>query len=358
MDTISWSIRQKINQLSRRLLKNELLRKRCVVALNNGVALKNKLLKRGSSSRFVNLEGNETFENTFFINENYRANGFYGTAGILRTYSGYEKKLPVCIEHGLYLGDYVNKVEGNDSGLSGIVTFGPDRRRALELSGARNILEIGPYIQYAQSDIHFKNEVSSYLNVGKTLLLMPGHSTDSIGTEYDYDDLISHIDGLVQEYGFSNVIINLYFRDCNSRAVEAYRKAGYLVTCCGHMNDPKFLSRQRALIELSDVAASNSFGTYIGYCISLGVPFWSINSGVSRQGKTENDASFTMIKSVESIMLEIMKRFPAGMEAIGNGQRLVCEQYWGLGIKRSKTELYSFFQQAEKYQYLKLQSGD
>ncbi len=348
MNNLAWGIRQEINRLSRTLIADELFRKKLAVNLYNAEALKNKFLYR-NRLKYVDIDIARPFYNTFITRELYRANAFYGTASVLKKYCAYSGKLHCCIEHGLYLGDYYNEKETVQSGLSGVVTYGPDRLNVLKHVVDR-ILPIGPYIQYATVDSEFYSELNRALYPGKTLLVFPMHSTDSVSTSFDLEVLISKIEQIKKRHDFTNVIINLYFRDITETSIQKYKQYGYVVTCCGHMNDPNFLNRQRALIERCDVVASNHFGTYIGYAIALNKPYWAIEQETHHQGRIKGDETALMLDGVVGIMRSIQSQFISQVQVPSDNQLRVAERYWGVGIRISKEKMRAFFLESERRQ--------
>lgn len=55
---------------------------------------------------------------------------------------------------------------------------------------------------------------------------------------------------------------------------------GYTIVCPGNRFDPRFLSYQRDMIELSGMTMSNDLGTHIGYIVALNGPHYMFKQKV------------------------------------------------------------------------------
>ena len=100
------SFREIIINLSKIIFHDEVLRKKCIVAIYN---LKTFFYRKNKSYDIFNY--NENIKNKrFFCHESYMGNFFYGTAHSLRMYSNYKKPIKACIEHGIYFVEYQYKI--------------------------------------------------------------------------------------------------------------------------------------------------------------------------------------------------------------------------------------------------------
>lgn len=325
------------------MILSMLLGKQFKMLISNVNAVKNIPLSLLSNERHVNIKDNATFYDHFIHSEYYRGNIFYGIATDLKRYTGFEGKIPVCIEHGLYLGDYVNPREGKESGLPATLTFGHRRVVALKKAGA-NPIAVGPYIMYADVIKEVRDEVLANLNSGSILLVMPSHSTKDISTVYSIDQFIEEVNQFASDHQFANIVVNLYFRDCDSKAIERYKANGWLVVCAGHMCDPLFLRRLKTFIELSDCTLSNSFGTHVGYSIALDTPHVILGDRPKRVELIRDNATSKMLKTVDDEIDYISNFFRVDSISISSEQKDVVNQYWGLDCIRGRRELRSIFE--------------
>ncbi|WP_417062010.1 hypothetical protein [Enorma massiliensis] len=272
-------------------------------------------------------------------NEHYYQNSLYGIAGVLRSYASYNAKICACIEHGLFLGSYVNNAEVINSGLPGVITFSEVRKAHIKEKSQICVYPIGPYIQYANPYLAKKRASLLKEKLGKTLLVFPSHSIVGTGVFYDFDQFESVINRIVDRNKFDSVIVNLYYTDFCSELADRYRSRGYHVTCAGHNSDPLFLSRLRSLIEIADYSISNSCGTHVGYCIALGTPHTIIQQRIElipdSALEARNQNSSVGADEEKNEICLAFSRFGS----ITGEQREVCRKYWGLDIMLSPSEM-------------------
>lgn len=183
------------------------------------------------------------------------------------------------IEHGLYFGGFVptrNRFATNRR----IISYSAYRKQAIQAVADVEVYCTGPYIAYARKLLTAAEQADLRREWGRTLLVMPSHSIDSVHAEFDLTGFSTTLAGLRREYGFDSVCVCLYWKDIERRQHLAYQAQGHRVVCAGHAYDPYFLDRLRTLIELADVTLSNNLGTHIGYCVSLDKPHWIIPTPV------------------------------------------------------------------------------
>jgi len=133
----------------------------------------------------------------------------------------------------------------------------------------KEIYSVGPYINYVNNHISNAkfNKLKALLN--KTLLVFPSHSYE-FNTSDEYGKIFFK---KIREYSqdFDTVIVCMYWRDIQLKRDLKFKSQGYKIVTAGHRADPRFLSRLKTIISLSDYSISNAVGSHIGYCVSLGV---------------------------------------------------------------------------------------
>ena len=134
------------------------------------------------------------------------------------------------------------------------------------------VFVIGPYIHYAR---HYYDQTvidSIKKKNGKTLLVFPYHdyelSSGSLNESQFVDFVMNEL-----AHDYETVIICVYWNDVNRQVYELFQSAGAILVSAGYRGDPHFIQRLKTLIELSDAVCGNSFGTNIGYAISMNKPF-------------------------------------------------------------------------------------
>lgn len=275
----------------------------------------------------------------FVFDSNFVANCFYGTEPALRRYSGYPSRISAAIEHGVYFGTTVES-EATINPYPGLITFSPQRVKHLRAQFDRLILPIGPYIQYYEPFLSQSEQKALHHELGRTLLVFPKHSIEAVTLHADLSQTVAQIDQLKADRDIQTVLVCLYFNDIPTKLPSFFASKGYRVVCCGHRSDPSFLSRQRSLIELSDLTASNSVGTHIGYCHFLGKEHVLFNQDYMeddfRRGTISYGKDAAGSRTKEMAVVEHAFS-PSGSPSERDN---VVAKYWGTKNIRSPEELY------------------
>ncbi len=282
-------------------------------------------------------------------------NNLYGLSYQLRRYLGADEKKrmkTLCyVEHGLYMGDYVNWFSYNYSEIRKVITFGDFREKVLnshlEFSQRHiPILKIGPYIHYSFSLLKEQEKREIKETFGKILLVFPSHSVAKIGNvTYDIDAFCKEIDYVKSKISCDSVFVCLYWKDVeDDQCCKIYESHGFKIVCAGHRNDYLFMSRLKSIIELADYTMSNEVGTNLGYCIYMGKPHyvyqqkigWDDGDDVFMKRQNMSSESF---HSFDSVKAEIASFFSESPTTITEKQRKIVDYYWGLNNVKTPEEL-------------------
>ncbi|MHC8949279.1 hypothetical protein [Sphingobacterium hungaricum] len=176
-----------------------------------------------------------------------------------------------AIEHGFIFGSLVQRFHV-ESWTDTVVTFSDYRKSFIKSKTQKEVVCVGPYIHYANSnniltDIEKKNLKN---NLGKVLLIFPSHSIMNLDVKYDKDNFIDFIKA--KSLDFDSVLVCLYWADILKGEDKKFLDQGYKVVTAGHINDLYFLDRLKLFFELSDAVLSNSVGTHVGYSIFMNKP--------------------------------------------------------------------------------------
>ena len=109
--------------------------------------------------------------------------------------------------------------------------------------------------------------------------------------------------------------------------VEKYKSEGFVVVSNGHRSDPQFLSRQKDLIELSDMMMTNGLGTHIGYSICMNKPVYFYKQKIQLKaddGKSISDSN--ILNETEAEFVSIFDKFAF---EITEEQKSLVKYYWG-----------------------------
>lgn len=199
------------------------------------------------------------------------ANTFYGHAAVLKRYAGLPPALALkaAVEHGPYiLGDHWD--QDINAPFPALLVFSPDRYRTLAGLTRKLVFGLGPLIHYAAPLLGPEALDLEKRRLGRTLLVFPPKSTHHITAEYALSVFFREIEA--RSAGFDTVLACLYWRDIQLGREQPFRERGWPCVSAGHIYDPEFLPRLRAIIELSDAALTMDYGTHIGYCLHLGRP--------------------------------------------------------------------------------------
>lgn len=229
------------------------------------------------------------------------------------------------IEHGLIFYNK-NWSDTLSTARASCVTFGPFRKRILRRYYGTPIFEVGPYIQYAE-DYYLEKQMKEWKKkLGKTLLVFPMHSTDASFLKYNMQKYIKEIEKRAKK--FDSVIVCVFWWNIDDPIVSMFQSLGYYISSAGYREDEKFLSRQKAMIDVSDHIISDSIGTHIGYCYSLGKTAELISAETKTDGINDSFQA-KQVSIIKDAMLE------------GDGDKIakLMKFYWGNGIKLSKVEL-------------------
>ena len=149
----------------------------------------------------------------------------------------------------------------------------------------RNIIAVGPYILGAEPFYTEEKRTELKNKYGKILLVYPAHSIDIVTANYDIQQLLAEIDR--HKDSFDSVFICLHWLDMNNESRrKQYEESGHILVCNGKPSDPMFLSRQRDLMELSDMVMTNALGTHVGYAVCLNRPVYFFNQEITLKGDT------------------------------------------------------------------------
>lgn len=277
------------------------------------------------------------YRDCFRFESHMVANSFYGIEPALVEYSGYNRKICAAIEHGVYFGRTIES-EATCNPYPGIITFGPQRRLHLRGQFERMILEVGPYIHYCKPFLSNEEMYQLKSKLGRTLLFFPKHSIEGVEVRADIDETCRQIESIKEQNGIESVLVCLYFNDVPTPLPQLFEERGFTVICCGHRSDPSFLSRQKSLIQLADITASNSVGTHIGYCYLLERPHLLVSQRISETDRREDaNVSDSILRSRLAEVREVERAF--SQRGSGDEQKRVAEKYWGIGKSKTPGQL-------------------
>lgn len=288
--------------------------------------------------------------------ELHQSNDYYGHASIIKKYVGLSNDyvIKAAIEHGMMWQDFIWEVDLN-APFPTIIVYGPGRYQAYRKFPSRVIIPIGPYIAYSPHYLDKQTLEKEKKRLGKMLLAFPLASTHYIEFNYDIKAYCKELEDMSKD--FDSIGICLYWKDILTGKGDIFLKYGFECFTAGHMFDPLFLSRLKSIIELSTVTTSNHVGTYLGYSVYMGRPFWLTNPGEVNISKPINIIDDETPMSW-SAFPQFSKPFSARHGDISVNQMEVVDRYWGLSNIKSVEEMEKIIKEAEEsYKRKKIVDG-
>lgn len=288
--------------------------------------LYNKEIKKREKYSIFNYK--ELAKDMELVTKEYGYNSFYGLADIVKKVEGLplNKPLDAAIEHGAIFGLWVNEI---DKKKNVIYAFGEWRKKYLQKKfPEKTIYCISPYIQYVDYNMDIKELNKLKEKFGKTLLVFPDHSTHHINITFDFKSFIDEIERVRIRYNFKTVLVCIYWKDILNKMHKKFEVHDYKICTAGHIYDTNFLKRLKSIIYLSDVVMGNNLGTYIGYSLFLGKPFYyypidTVETSFDGNGESVDNAR---MKNVYDI---VSKNFAKYKEYITKDDIKFVEDFWG-----------------------------
>lgn len=271
---------------------------------------------------------------------------YYGIMYQIKKYAGIEGFCYYNVEHGLYLGEYVEK-ESLGKAIKGTITFSKIRQKYLEKKNVNKIITIGPYIHYAENYYTEGKRRKIKKELGRVLLTFPPHSTKNVQATYNTEIFIKRLRDMSRDY--DTTMVCMFYKDILSGAYKPYEKAGFKIVTSGNIYDYNFLSRQKEIIGLSDYTVSASVGTHIGYCLYMGKEhrILSLSNDGSLEdnshdafdkyydGKQPANAKFLSYRNAENLLLNL---FSGNIPA--EEQRKMVSDLWGFECVKDAEKLH------------------
>lgn len=256
------------------------------------------------------------------VTREYGYNAFYGLNIIINKAIGSRGRVIGSIEHGV---SYTGQIDNMTRRADIIYVMSAERKRFIEsaLWGVEKCIAVGPYIKYADAILSEEELSVKRKQFGKTLLVLPAHSTHSVNCQFDIMAFIEEIERVRRCHNYDMVLVCMYWKDYLNGMAKLFENKNWLLCCAGHIYDSKFLDRLRTIIELSDLAMSNTFGTNIGYCVTLGKPYYLFNQEIE-YGQEDFHNNY-----YNEILRAAIQCFGEYKEYISEADKAFVERYWG-----------------------------
>ena len=280
--------------------------------------------------------------------EIYQANAFYGHAFLLKKYLGIDTAYPLkaAIEHGPTLSEFVWDADLNSPCPIFLCANNLAQRLYTErCDRSKTAISIGPLFCYPQNNLHNPRPVPNK----RTLLVFPNHSTHHTSIVFD---LQHHLDIIKQNTKyFDRIIVCVYWKDVLRGLHRTYAAEGFECTTAGHMFDPEFLDRLRAIINQSTAVLSFACGTSVLYSVLLGKPSWIApdkNLSFATKEVYFERLTQTIGTSQNSMLRRFQQLFREPCDSLSEKQIDFVREATGYNNMKTKNELMRIIHEAEE----------
>lgn len=259
----------------------------------------------------------------------------YGFGKHMRKYGYYPKWLPLCV--------YTDHSPGNrDTEFPHEVTstapvqfyHSPERvARWRKTSKKPCYCLYSPYVFYRESQKIEKSKDA------KGTLAFPAHTTDALEDASNISEYIEQLKKLPAE--FQPVSICLHASDIKKGAHKIYLSEGFDVYTAGHPFNDEFVERFYSIIRVFKYSTSNLGGSYLYYCVEMGIPFFLYGNEpkfINKADPNIEKGEYTSYKTQKSYM-ELVGLFSNIGTIISEDQRKFVRTGLGIedGLSRGQT---------------------
>ena len=194
---------------------------------------------------------------------------YYGHLNNLLEYAGGLNYTPVempSIEHGINFYESPISIDYINNSTEFIFQGKYKKEMIHSLQPEKNVFCIGPFIHYAK-DYYTNDEFKSIKSKwGRTAVLIPFHTFEHNNSDRRLGNIIQRFYEIYHSE-YDSLFVCLYWLDVERNLINEFKNYGIKVVSSGARFDPKFLSRQKAIIDLADIIVGDDIGSYIGYAL-------------------------------------------------------------------------------------------
>jgi hypothetical protein len=273
--------------------------------------------------------------------EIHEPNAYYGHATVLKQYTGRAawRPLPVAVEHAVYISDYMWDVEA-DTPLGTILCSSPERaaRYRERDPHAAVPVPIGPIAAYMQP--------LPPRAAGGTLVAFPAHSTHLLEAQFDVQAFIAEIERVRGD--FADVRVCIYWKDVLLGRDAPFRAAGYSCVTAGHIYDPRFVHRLRAIFADASAIVTNEVGSHVLYATLWDRPAWVTQQTITHTSSDDDVLSRERASDAQwaGETAHLRSLFAEPTWELNDEQRAHVAWFTGVASVRSPAELSRILDEA------------
>ncbi|MDL2279860.1 hypothetical protein LJC15_04265, partial [Desulfovibrio sp. OttesenSCG-928-G11] len=222
------------------------------------------------------------------------------------------------------------------------LVWGEDTRKKMARMTDKPVVAVGPPIHYAVNAYAPDTITGEKKRLGENALIFPTHSTHLDTVLFDQKHLLSMAHEIKQK--FDTVRFCLYWHDVVSGFAKPFLESEFECVTAGHMFDPYFYSRLKALLSVADHSFGNTLGTQSGLSIGMGVPH-TIFPQTIRAFSESGEA----LPTIEEAGLQTCQNLFLGQESvISREQHDFAQQVFGFAFVKKEHEMLALLEQAER----------
>lgn len=258
----------------------------------------------------------------------------YGFGKYIREYGYYPKWLPLCIytDHSPGNRDSPSPHELTSSAPVQVYHAASRVRQWKAVSTKPCYCLYSPYVYFRRSRGIEKSDRAT------GTIAFPAHTTDAIDDASDIHVYVEQLRKLPAEY--QPVSICLHATDVKKGLHRAFIRNGFAVYTAGDPFSGKFVERFYSIIRNFKYSTSNLGGSYLYYCVEMGVPFFLYGQGpryINRADPNVERGEYTSYRQ-QSTYQELVRLFSTMGTSITDEQRKFVHSGLGLdeGLGRAR----------------------
>ena len=268
-------------------------------------------------------------------------NAFYGIAQVLKHYVGLPESygLKAAYTHIFY--GHPSK-DDYDAPVPVCFAWGDPMREEILNYTKKPVFAVGPPMAYARNLYGQQEIAEEKRRLGKNAVIFPAHSTHHFQALYNPNFLLELARDLKKQ--FNSVRFCIYWKDCLSGNAKEFIESEFECVTAGHIFDPLFFSRLKAILSVADHTFGNTLGTHSGLSIGMNVPhtiFYQKTANVSDSCYTKNDKYMQIFAEFHELFSELTP-------AVTVKQKKIVDRYWGFSDIKTPGELRKILQFAEE----------
>lgn len=118
-------------------------------------------------------------------------------------------------------------------------------------------------------------------------IVFPSHSTLQVDVVKGWSDYVKELKALPEEY--HPITVCLYWLDVLRGRHRLFEEAGFDVITMGHFSRQDFAHEFYTTVRRFKYASSNEYGSYLPYCVELGLPFFIYGDQFINQNISQAD---------------------------------------------------------------------